>query len=110
MCLKLITDDLYDIATRLTAVKESYVVYYNVDKARYEVYDSARGNSLQFVVPYDELDARTVEYARYSRVENAKKIYEEMEKHNERVEKEQAHKAIERAAVAYEEARRLNEG
>ena len=109
MCLKLITDDLFDIANRIRSVKESYVVYYNVERGRYEVHDGEKV-CLEFVVPFDQLDARTVEYARYSRVENAKQIFAEVEKHNERLEKEQASRAIERAAVAYEDGRRTNEG
>ena len=109
MCLKLITDDLYDIAARLRGVKESYVIYYNIEKERFEVHDSER-DCLEFVVPYDELDARTVEYARYTRVENAKRIFADVEKNNELLEKEQAKQAIERAAVAYEDGRRMNEG
>lgn len=109
MCLKLITDDLFDIATRIRSVKDSYVVYYNVERGRYEVHDGEKG-CLEFVVPFDQLDARTVEYARYSRVENAKQIFAEVEKHNERLEKERASRAIERAAVAYEDGRRINEG
>ncbi|MCH5160052.1 MAG: hypothetical protein J1F66_04300 [Clostridiales bacterium] len=108
MCLKLITDDLFDIAARLRTVKESYVVYYNTEKERFEVHDK-RG-CLEFVVPYDELDARTVEYARYSRVENAKRIFADVEEYNNRLEKTQAQKTIERAAVAYEDVRRMNEG
>ena len=108
MCLKLITDDLYDIAARLKSVKDSYTLYYNTERERYEVHDSVK-RSLEFVVPFDELDARTVEYARYSRVENAKSILAEVEAHNERVERERAKSAIERAAMAYEDGRRLNE-
>ena len=109
MCLKVITNDLYDIANRLRAVNEDYAVYYNTDNARFEVHDERRG-ALAFVVPYEELDARTVEYALYTRVENSKRIFEEVEQHNRRVEKEQAGLAVERAAVAYEEGRRFNEG
>ena len=77
----LITNDLFDIAWRLRAVNDNYLVYYNVEKQRFEVHNSNK-NTLEFVVPYDELDARTVEYARYSRVENAEKIFAEIEKHN----------------------------
>ena len=109
MCLKLITDDLFDIASRLRSVKESYVVYYNTEKGRYEVHDGAK-RCLQFVVPYDELDARTVEYARYSDVTNAEQIFAEVEQHNERLEKERTKKTIERVAVALEDGRRFNEG
>ena len=109
MSLKLITDDLFDIANRLKSVNESYAVYYNTEKQRFEVHDSARG-CLAFVVPYDELDARTVEYALYTRVENVKQIAAEIEAHNQRVENEQFAEAFERAAVTVEEGRRFNEG
>ena len=109
MCLKLIENDLFDIASRLRSVNDSYILYYNTEKERYEVHDRVR-HCLQFVVPFDELDARTVEYARYSRVENAHKIFAEVEYHNKKLEKEQVSTAIERAAVAIEDGRRKNEG
>ena len=80
----LITNDLFDIAWRLRAVNDNYRVYYNVEKSRYEVRNS-KTNALEFVVPYDELDSRTVEYARYSRVENAERIFAEIERHNARL-------------------------
>ena len=109
MCLKVITNDLYDIADRLRAVNDNYVVYYNTDKSRFEVHDGKRG-SLEFVVPFEELDARTVEYAQYTRIENFKRIFKEVEESNRRLEKVQTKLAVERAAVACEDIRRLNEG
>ena len=77
----LITNDLFDIAWRLRAVNDDYRVYYNSEKSRYEVRD-CRTKTLQFVVTYDELDARTVEYSLYSRVENAECIFAEIERYN----------------------------
>ena len=109
MCLKVITNDLYDIADRLRAVNENYVLYYNTDKLRFEVHDGKK-DRLEFVVPFEELDARTVEYAMYTRVENSKRIFEEMEEANRRLDKDQARLALERAAMAYEDVRRLYEG
>ena len=82
-----ITNDLFDIASRLRAINDDYRLYYNAQKRRYEVH-SAKRQRLQFIVPYDELDARTVEYARYSRVENAKRIFEDIEKHNSKLEQQ----------------------
>ena len=108
MCLKLITDDLFDIAARLKSVKDSYALYYNVEKKRYEVHDGVK-NTLEFVVPFDELDARTVEYALYTKVERAKDVLADMERHNAQLERERAKVAIENAAVSLEE-RRFNEG
>ena len=81
----LVTNDLFDIAWRLHAINDDYRVYYNVAKSRYEVH-SHKKKTLEFVVPYDRLDARTVEYARYSRVENAERIFAEIDKHNAKLE------------------------
>ena len=109
MCLKLITDDLYDVAARLKSVNDDYALYYNTERERYEVHNR-HSKHLEFIVPYDELDARTVEYALYSRVENMNRIIAEMDAHNARLEKERAKDVIERAAVEYEQERRMNEG
>ena len=79
-----ITNDLYDIASRLRSVNESYKLYYNTQKCRYEV-RNLRTQALEFVVPYDELDARTIEYARYTSVANAEQIFSDIEKNNREV-------------------------
>lgn len=76
-----ITNDLYDIAWRLRSVNERYRLYYNVQKGRYEVRDSLT-YALEFVVPFNELDARTVEYARYTSVANAEQVFSDIEKNN----------------------------
>ena len=79
-----ITNDLYDIAWRLRSVNECYRLYYNKEKGRYEVRNS-NTCALEFVVPYDELDARTVEYARYTSVSNAEQVFRDIEKNNARL-------------------------
>lgn len=89
MSLILITDDVYDIAWRLRAINDGYRVYYNAHLNRYEVHDITRSpNTLQFVVPYGELDARTVQYALYSRVENADDIFERIQRDNARIDRD----------------------
>lgn len=82
-----ITNDLFDVAARLKSVNEGYVTYYNPAKSRYEVYD---GDNLAFVVPYDELDCRTVDYARKTSRQNADRIFEEIERNNQAVAKQSA--------------------
>lgn len=105
----LVTNDLFDIAWRLTAVKDSYLLYYNRESNRYEVHDGAKlGNTLEFVVPYDSLDARTVDYTRYSRVENAKAIFADIERHNAELQKEQLKQSTELIADSIIQ-RRFNE-
>ncbi|MCH5156338.1 MAG: hypothetical protein J1G02_00500 [Clostridiales bacterium] len=76
-----ITQDLYDIAQRLRSVNDGYRLYYNTNKCRYEVRNAVT-SALEFVVPYDELDVRTVEYARYTSVGNANQVFEDIEKNN----------------------------
>lgn len=91
-----ITNDLYDIAWRLRAVNDSYRLYYNVQKRRYEV-RNCNTDALEFVVPYDELDARTVEYARYTSVQNAQALFAEIERNNAQAEKQQISDTTEKA-------------
>ncbi|MBR6788459.1 MAG: hypothetical protein IKM44_01480 [Clostridia bacterium] len=66
--LRPVTDDLYFIASRLKEIDPTYYVVYNLIKLRYEVHSKEqRGNTLCFVVPYGNLDARTIEYAKRTR-------------------------------------------
>ena len=90
-----ITYDLYDIACRLKSVNEGYKVYYNSDLCRYEVYDR---DNFAFVVPFGELDARTIDYARKTAVCNADKIFAEIERDNDRVTAQILSDAAENAA------------
>ncbi len=76
-----IENDLLDIAARLRALDDGYRVYYIPEKSRYEVHNvNQYGDTLAFVVPYEQLDARTVEFARYTRVENADRLFAETDK------------------------------
>ena len=96
--LILITNDLYDIANRLKSVKGSYELYFNKQQNRYEVHDKQQvGSSLAFVVPYAELDARTVDYAYKTSVQNADKLFAEIDEQNVKLQKEQTEKYVSRA-------------
>ena len=59
-------------------------MYRNTLAHRFEVYV---GEALQFVVPFQKLDARTVEYARKTRIERVNKIVQELDKENDLLEK-----------------------
>lgn len=79
----LVKDDLYHIAKRLKEVDGRYILLFNRVKHRFEIH--AQG-ALQVAVPFDRLDARTINLARETRLENAQKTLLEMEKHNARLE------------------------
>lgn len=91
-----ITNDVFDIADRLRSVDESYRLFYNTERKRYEVYSA---NNFQFSLPYEQLDARAVNYARKTRVENAEEIFREVERHNAEL-REQAHAEAKEKALA----------
>lgn len=94
-----LTDDLFDIGWRLKAVNPDYFVVFNVTKKRFEVHNrSLCKHSLAFVVPYDELDCRTVDYALKTRAENADKLLGELEKHNEQKRHDDVTAAVETVA------------
>ena len=96
-----ITDDLFDISRRLKSLDEDYRLYYNGAKRRYEVHNRKQcGSTLAFVVPFEELDARTVEYARKTRAENIELLLAEMDKHNAEQEKQNTARAVEAAMSA----------
>ena len=101
----LITNDLFDIASRLRSVNDSYRLYYNTQNHRYEVHNAAT-DALEFVLPYDELDARSVEYARYTSVTNAETLFEEIERNNAKVEKQMLADIAENAACSIEKGER----
>ena len=79
-----IEKDVFSVADRLKEVDERYRVYRNTLDHRFEVYV---GEALQFVVPFQKLDARTVEYARKTRIERVNKIVQELDKENDLLEK-----------------------
>ena len=67
-----VKNDVVHIAARIKQINPKYVLFRNMATGKAEVHSSVRpsARSLEFIVPYDELDERTLEYARKTRVEN----------------------------------------
>jgi len=86
--LRLITSDLFCIASRLKNIDVNYHLFYNLDSCGWEVHSSLfpRISTLQFRVPFEELDERTIEHAFRTRVENSFELEEEIKEHNEMLE------------------------
>lgn len=83
-----IKNDLYDITIRLMEIDVCYRVFYNAKKGRYEIHREKYGKTeFAFVVPYEKLDARTVDYALQTRAENIDKLTAEIDAHNRYTEK-----------------------
>lgn len=102
---RMITDDMFGIADRLKGIDSSYFIIYNYVKKRYEVHsDDQRGGTLALIVPYPELDARTVALVRSSRRERIDEILRETEKHNAAAEKKTIESLVKKAAKESEYA------
>lgn len=94
-----IKNDLFDISKRLHEMDANYKLYYNRQQGRFEVHNNAqKGDSLAVIVPYDSLDARTVTLVRSTRVENAQRLFEEMEKANAQAENAAVSRVVDRCA------------
>ena len=89
-----IEKDLFSIADRLKEIDGRYEVYRDTLAHRFEVYVE---RALQFVVPFQKLDARTLEFARKTRIERAEKIIKEMDEINARIEKQKEKEILENA-------------
>ena len=79
-----IKGDLFDIAGRLKEIDSRYTVCRNVKLNRFEIHADG---VLQIAVPFDRLDARTVELVRSTRLENVGRLLEQINSDNERLEK-----------------------
>ncbi len=99
MELERITHDLFDIAKRLIGIDRRYKLFFNRKKNRYEIY--ANG-AMQMALPFERLDARTLSYARKTRLENLEKIIAEIEKENARIEIENAKRSRDKILAAAE--------
>lgn len=78
-----IANDLFDIADRIKELDRRYEIYFDTVKNKYLLTDEK--GVVQLVVPYENLDARTLGYAYHTRAENADELEEEAEKHNDEI-------------------------
>lgn len=85
--LKKIENDTFDICDRLKSIDEGYFVVFNTKRDRYEVHNSFQRETFCFVVPYKQLDSRTIDFCLKTRRQNAAQIFEEIDKHNQDMEK-----------------------
>lgn len=86
-----IYNDVFDIVKRLKEIDDSYYVVYDNVKKRYEVWSLCE-KSMCFVVPYTTLDARTIAYALKTNSNNAQKLFNEIDKNNNDIVKNERNK------------------
>jgi hypothetical protein len=94
--LQLITYDLFDISSRLKEIDDDYIIYFNYADGGFEVHNKRqRGNTLCLKLPYPELDGRTIELVRKTRVENAAALLADIERDNALLERRSTQEKLE---------------
>ena len=100
-----IRNDLYDIADRLKEIDPHYEVCFDTGRQKYIL--KAFG-ILQAVLPYDELDQRTLGYVYYTRRGNALNVLSDVDRYNERRERENVRKVKDEIEDEYSRRLRLS--
>ena len=89
-----IEKDLFSISQRLKEIDARYEVYRNTLASRFEIYIE---RALQFVVPFQRLDARTLDFARKTRIERREQIVKEIDEQNAKIEMQKEKEILEKA-------------
>ncbi|HCU56588.1 MAG TPA: hypothetical protein DIC18_04595 [Clostridiales bacterium] len=93
-----ILSDVFDLADRVKEVDEEYRLYYNLDRGRYEV--RKRGEIC--ITWYEDLSAALITKLRETHVRRRNELLAEIEKGEERAQREQEHLARERIGTMTE--------
>ena len=98
-----ITTDTFDIAKRLKEIDPHYLLKWNKDKNRYEIFFKKEREQLELVIPFNELDIRTLNLVQKTRVENTKKLLKELEEQNKKLEKKLQNKVLDETYIKTKE-------
>lgn len=102
--LRWIKNDLFSIARRLREIDRGYRIARNVETGKFEVHNLRQAHTLCLVLPYETLDARTVELVKKTHVSRADELLSEMEKSNSLLEKEKYYQIGQKAMARVEES------
>ena len=81
-----VTSHVMDIPVRLKELNRAFFVMFNTRTQKYEIHCADQPfETLACSLPFEELDARAITYAREHSVERLEKIAREIEEYNERL-------------------------
>lgn len=90
-----VESDCLGIVERLKKIDQDYVLFYNLDRKKYELHNkNQQGDSYCLTFPFEVIDERMLDLAMKTRVENSDALFEELEKENSKREKKIASTAI----------------
>ena len=101
--LKEIKNDVFNIANRIKEINKNYIVYFNTEISKYELYHEKHGHCLTF--PYDELDSRSIEYTLSTRADriDIKKYIDDIDRYNENLKKKRLEAQFDRTSYEAKE-------
>ena len=85
MIYQVIKSDVFDIVKRIKSINSKYFVLFNKTRNKFEVHYKRNKNTYELTIPYDVLDARAVDFVQKTRIQNQKKLLEEIEKSNQKL-------------------------
>lgn len=85
MVLKEIREHVFDIPDRLKSIDKEYHIYYNPSTLSYELHNLRYNPSFQLILPFTQLDCRTVEYVRRTRLDRILNDINTIEEYNEKL-------------------------
>lgn len=103
--LRKIKDDLFDIANRLKEIDERYEVFFDTSKQKFVLYAQ---NAYQLTIPFENLDARTIDLVRYTRAENVDTILRDVDKENKKRDEASVKRAKDKIEDEYSRRLRLS--
>lgn len=77
-------NDVYFISELIKKLNKNYTLYYNQKINRYEIHDTQKTPSL-IITYYSYPDQKLIEKLILTKPENSKKIFDQIEKHNEQL-------------------------
>ena len=91
-----IKNDLYEISDRVCEIDSNYFIVFNDAKNKFEIHNKSQKNTYCLTVPYKKLDARAIDLVQKTKIENAEKIYNEIELQNEKLKKNEHNRVFEK--------------
>lgn len=104
-------DDTFNISKRIKNIDKNYIIKWNYFKSRYEIfYSTPKKEVLELVLPFKDLDYRTIEHLLKTKRENLEKLTAEIEKNNKKLEITEQNKALDEAQIKLKEMLDFIEG
>ncbi|MGN0771846.1 MAG: hypothetical protein ACI4MI_04605 [Christensenellales bacterium] len=101
-----IDNDLFDVAARIKSIDDNYQIYFNRGSGSYELHNLRCYPTKQADIPFARLDCRTVDWVRKTRVQNMEELIAEMNRHNEKIERNNRNEQLQRADLIIENTMR----